>query len=140
MKPLYEQRYCYTKTISNSSGNRASPTTPPKKSRRFCSLPALSTGDRYKTLTSASEPLFLGFKPPESVTQDVGYRRHTTRNLRWAEYRTDVDEELTPIVELTPAPLPLLAPHMCQQSMSLLSPRSHLSPLPLFSSAFTLIS
>lgn len=68
---------------------------------------------------------------PQSLSLKT-YRRNTTRNLRWAEYRTDVEVELTPIVELTPAPLPLLAPHMCQQSMSLLSPRSHLSPWPLF--------
>lgn len=54
--------------------------------------------------------------------QSLSLTTHTTRNPRWAEYRTDV-EDLTPIVEVTPAPLPLLAPQMCQQSMSLLSLR-----------------
>lgn len=109
LKPRCTNNGCTaTKTISNSSGNRN--TTPPKKSRTCCSLPAT-----VRVWLLLANPYSWSSSP-----QSLSLTTHTTRNPRWAAYRTD-EEDLTPIVELTPAPLPLLAPQMCQQSMSLLS-------------------
>lgn len=112
LKPHCTNNVCTdTKTISNSSGNRTQllPWNPGPFVLYLLSQPAT-----VRVWLLLANPYSWSLSP-----QSLSLTTHTTRNPRWAEYRTDV-EDLTPIVELTPAPLPLLAPQMCQQSMSLL--------------------